>query len=68
MALTGHAGGKCAVARLMEENPALGAELQEALDSAASAQGIAQALKNRGVDLGRQVIYRHRKLYCRCGS
>ena len=67
VARTGHAGGRCAVGRLMEENKEIGAELKEALDADdVSAQGLSLALKDRGIDLGRQAIYRHRRRYCRC--
>ena len=68
VALSGHAGGRCAVGRLLEENPDIGAELKEALDAEVSAQAISVALKGRGIDIGRQVIYRHRRQYCRCKS
>lgn len=69
VALSGHAGGQCPVGRLMEQDKKLAQELQEALDAPdASAKGISDALNARGIDLGRQQIYRHRKRYCRCAS
>ena len=69
MALSGHAGGVCPVGRLMEQDKKLAQELQEALDAPqVSAKAIADALRARDIDLGRQQIYRHRKRYCRCAS
>ena len=53
----------------MEDDKELGAELKEALDAdGVSAQGLSLALKSRGIDLGRQAIYRHRRRYCKCAA
>jgi hypothetical protein len=62
-ALTRKAGKPCGVAEL---DPALRAELEDALAAGLSATSLWRALKNRGIDLSDGVITRHKRHDCSC--
>ena len=64
-----HNGVNCAVQKLRLSDPALYAELIEALASEVECSAISVALHMKGVDMDGNVLTRHRRGYCvRCRS
>lgn len=66
-ALTTRKGGVCSV-NLLEQTlePALLAELREALDSQVETSALARALTARGHDIKATALQRHRRGDCAC--
>lgn len=59
-------GSKCAVALLAVDDPALGDEVQAAIDAGYTASSIAAVLAARGLKISEQSVQRHKRGDCQC--
>lgn len=60
-------GTPCRVEQIRNDDPALYAEIVETLQSSVHATAISRALEKRGVEIGADVLSRHRRSECqRC--